>query len=139
MKLVWLGTLFCRLWSLVLLPHSAPLSRGGASIRPSVQPAVHLTNGRGGLRLAELAFAAGQAALHDQATHHTGLDLLKVICLSPDLRLQEVDVCLIPSLLLREGRDRKANHFNVLWVLCNIQLNLGINMNGDAYKENIML
>ena len=133
MKLVWLGTLFCKLRSLVLLPHSAPLSWGSAS-RPSVQPAVHLTNGRGGLRLAELALAAGQPALHDQAAHHTGLDLLKVICLSADLRLQEVDVCLIPSLLLREGRYGKVSHFNVPWVLCNIQFNLAINMDNDAYK-----
>lgn len=81
---------------------SAPLSRASASGGPPVQPAVGLTDGRGGLRLAEVALAASQATLHDQATHHAGLDLLKVVRLGADFGLQEADVGLIPSLLLRE-------------------------------------
>lgn len=63
-----------------------------------------LTDGRGGLRLAEQALAASQATLHNQATHHTGLNLLKVVCLGSDFGLQEADVRLIPSLLLKEKR-----------------------------------
>lgn len=76
---------------------------GGASCAPPVQPAaVGLADGRGRLRLAEVALAAGQASLHDQATHHAGLDLLKVVRLRPDLGLQQADVRLIPGLLLQE-------------------------------------
>lgn len=92
------------LWSFFL--PSAPLSWGSASSCPPVQPAVSLTDGRGGLRLAEVALAAGQATLHDQATHHAGLDLLKVVRLRADFGLQEADVRLIPSLLLREGEGK---------------------------------
>lgn len=66
-----------------------------------------LTNGWRGLCLAEVALSASQATLHDQATHHAGLDLLKVVRLSTDLCLQEADVRLIPSLLLREERGKR--------------------------------
>lgn len=69
-----------------------------------------LANGRGGLRLAELALAAGHISIRDPAPHHTGLDLLKVVCLGRDFGLQEADVSLISSLLLGEQRreeDRK--------------------------------
>ncbi len=97
----------CALWS-SFLP-SAPLSRGSASSSPSVQPAMSLTDRWGGLRLAEQALTAGQATLHDQATHHAGLDLLKVVRLGSDFGLQEADVRLIPSLLLRQrGGGRKV-------------------------------
>lgn len=64
-----------------------------------------LTDGRGGLRLAQLALTACHATLHDQATHHAGLDLLEVVCLRADFGLQEADVRLIPSLLLRGERE----------------------------------
>lgn len=93
------------LWAVVSGPPpspSAPLSRGSAFSGPPVQPAVNLADGRGGLRLAEVALAASQTTLHDQATHHARLDLLKVIRLSADFGLEEADVRLIPSLLLRE-------------------------------------
>lgn len=83
---------------------SAPLSWDGASSCPPVQAAVRLTDGWRGLRLAEVALAAGQTAFHDQAAHHAGLNLFKVISLCAYFSLQEADVCLIPSLLLREGR-----------------------------------
>lgn len=96
----------CGLWSSCL--PSAPLSRGSASSGPPVQPAVSLTDGRGGLCLAEVALAASQATLHDQATHHTGLDLLEVIRLCADFGLQEADVRLIPSLLLRGERGSET-------------------------------
>lgn len=59
-----------------------------------------LANGRGRLRLAELALAAGQTAVHGPASHHAGLDLLQVIRLCRDFGLQEADVSLISSLLL---------------------------------------
>lgn len=65
---------------------------------------MRLTDGWRGLRLAEVALAAGQTAFHDQAAHHAGLNLFKVISLCAYFSLQEADVCLIPSLLLREGR-----------------------------------
>ena len=68
-----------------------------------------LTDGRGRLRLAEVTLAAGQAPLHDQAGHHAGLDLLKVVRLCADFGLQEADVRLIPSLLLRERGGKETN------------------------------
>lgn len=89
-------------WSLRPPRSSAPLSRDAASSRPPVQPAVGLTDGRGGLRLPEEALAAGQASLHDQAAHDAGLNLLKVVRLCSDFSLQEADVRLIASLLVRE-------------------------------------
>lgn len=95
--------MFCGLWS-SFLP-SAPLFRGSGL---PVQPAVSLTDGWGGLCLAEVALAAGQATLHDQATHHAGLDLLKVVRLSADFGLQEGDVRFIPSLLLGGGETRRG-------------------------------
>lgn len=85
-------------------------SRGGASSSLPIKPTVGLANGRGGLRLAELALAAGHITIRDPAPHHTGLDLLKVVCLSRDFGLQKADVGLISSLLLGEQRreeDRK--------------------------------
>lgn len=67
-----------------------------------------LTDGRGGLRLAEEALATGQAALHDETTQYTGFNLLEVIRLSTNFGLKEADVGLIPSLLLRGERgDQK--------------------------------
>lgn len=64
-----------------------------------------LTDGRGGLRLPEEALAAGQPAIRDEAPHHAGLDLLKVIRLSGDFGLKKADVGLISSLLLRTTRE----------------------------------
>lgn len=106
--------MLCGLWLLVLLPplSSAPLSWESACSGPPIQTTtVGLTDGRGGLRLAEVALAGSQASLHDQTTHHAGLDLLKVVRLCADFSLQEADVRLIASLLLREreeeGRDKR--------------------------------
>lgn len=71
---------------------------------------MRLTYGRGGLRLPEEALAAGQPAVRDAASHHTGLDLLKVVRLSRDFDLQKADVGLISCLLLGghtgRGEDR---------------------------------
>lgn len=63
-----------------------------------------LTDGWGGLRLPKEALAAGQPAIRDEAPHHAGLDLLKVICLSRDFGLKKADVGLISSLLLEATR-----------------------------------
>lgn len=117
------------MWAVVSGPPSspsAPLSRGSAPSGPPVQPAaVSLTDGRGGLRLAEVALAAGQAALHDQATHHAGLDLLEVVRLCTDLGLQEADVRLIPSLLLRErgegeGDQKKLRQLRIGFIYASL-------------------
>lgn len=97
----------CGLWFSVLL--SAPLSWGSASSSLPIQPTMCLVDGRRGLRLAEVALAAAQTSLHDQATHHAGLNLLKVVRLCSNFGLQQADVRLIPSLLLRErngGKDK---------------------------------
>lgn len=61
---------------------------------------MRLADGRRRLGLAQVALAAAQAALHDQAAHHARFDLLKVVRLGADLGLQEADVGLIPGLLL---------------------------------------
>lgn len=84
------------------MPPSAPRPRGGASSGPPVLPALSLTDGRRGLRLADVALAAGQAPLHDEAAHHAGLNLLEVVGFCADFGLQEADVRLIASLLLGE-------------------------------------
>ena len=60
-----------------------------------------LTDGWGGLCLSKVALTA---TVLDQAAHHTGLNLLKVVRLCADFSLQEADVRLISSLLLR-NRD----------------------------------
>lgn len=75
-------------------------SRGRAPSSLPIEPTVGLANGRGRLRLAELALAAGQTPVHGPASHHAGLDLLKVIRLCRDFGLQKADVSLISSLLL---------------------------------------
>lgn len=85
-------------------------SRGSASGSLPIEPTVGLANGRGGLRLPELALAAGKATIRDPASHHTGLDLLKVICLSRDFGLQKTDVSLISGLLLGEQRREDRKH-----------------------------
>lgn len=90
---------------------SAPLSWGSTSSSLPVQATLGLVDGRRGLRLAEVALAAAQTSLHDQATHHAGLNLLKVVCLCANFGLQQADVRLIPSLLLRErngGKDKSV-------------------------------
>lgn len=69
-----------------------------------------LANGWRGLRLPELALAADHTSIGGPASHHTGLDLLKVICLSRDFGLQEADVSLISSLLLGEQRREGRKH-----------------------------
>lgn len=66
-----------------------------------------LTDGRGGLRLAEVALAAGHDPVHDQAPHHAGLDLLKVVRFRADLGPQEADVRLVAALLLREEEEEE--------------------------------
>lgn len=138
--------LFCGLWS-SFLP-SAPLSQGSGL---PVQPGVSLTDGRGGLCLAEVALAAGQATLHDQATHHAGLDLLKVIRLCADFGLQKADVCFIPSLLLRERGGREESEIkrrwnkslspqNWLFMLASKYIhNYCINMKTDWLKQKLHL
>lgn len=136
----------CGLWS-SFLP-SAPLSWGSASNGLAVQPALSLTDGRGGPRLTELAFAAGQATLHDKATHEAGLDFLKVVRLCADFRLQEADVRLIPSLLLRERggkirpkEDKTRGEFPDLTVIlrsyiCN--LNVFLATNKTTTNDNVI-
>lgn len=92
-SLAWGGCLGeggCGLWSSDV--PSAPLCSG-----PPVEPAVGLTDGRGRLRLAEEALAA----LHDETSQYAGFDLLQVVRLGADFGLKEVDVGLIPGLLLR--------------------------------------
>lgn len=79
-----------------VLPSTAGPWAGAPSSLP-VQPAVGLTDGRGRLRLAQVA---GQSAVRDAASHHAGLDLVQVVGLSGGLGLQEADVGLVASLLL---------------------------------------
>lgn len=70
-----------------------------------------LADGRGRLRLAEMALAAGQTSIRGPASHHAGLDLLQVVRLSGDFGLQKADVSLISSLLLggrKRGGGQKA-------------------------------
>lgn len=98
-----------------LPPHpSAPLSWGSASGASPVEPAVSLADGRGGLRLTEVALAAGPATLPHQAAHHAAFDLLQVVCLSAQLGLQQADVRLIPAFLLmqrgEEGHQDSMKH-----------------------------
>lgn len=99
-ELVWHvgGEGDCGLWSSDV--PSAPLCSG-----PPVEPAVGLTDGRGRLRLAKEALAA----LHDETSQYAGFDLLQVVRLGADFGLKEVDVGLIPGLLLRTGGGKRTD------------------------------
>lgn len=69
-----------------------------------------LANGRGRLGLPEKALTSGQAPVLDEAPHHAGLDLLKVVRLGLDFSLEEADVGLVSCLLLRKkGRRREKD------------------------------
>lgn len=57
-----------------------------------------LADGRGGPALPKVTLPA----IRDQPVQHAGLDLLKVVCLRTDFSLQEADVRLIASLLLKD-------------------------------------
>lgn len=94
-----------RFFSCLLSSTLEPGGRAPSSL--PVEPAVGLADGRRGLRLPELALAAGQTPVRDPASHHAGLDLLKVVRLRRDFGLQEADVSLIPSLLLGEQRGEE--------------------------------
>lgn len=85
---------------------SAPLCGG-----PPVEPAVSLADGRGGLGLAEEALAA----LHDEASQYAGFDLLQVVRLGADFGLEEVDVGLIPCLLLRVNKGHGGKTLDLRW------------------------
>lgn len=82
---------------------SAALAGGGASGSPAVE-AVRLADGRRGLGLPEVALAASTPLC--ESTHHAGLNLLQVVCLRPLFGLQQVNVGLVPTLLLRGTDDQ---------------------------------
>lgn len=98
--------LLCLLWCLPvrLAPPSAPLSWVGKSTAPSIQTSVGLAYGWGRLALSKVTLPAVQ----HQTTEHAGLNLLKVVRLSTDFSLQEADVRLIASLLLKDSTGRRG-------------------------------
>lgn len=79
-------------------PPSAPRAWGGKPTGPPVQTSVGLADGRGRLTLSEVTLPAVQ----DQTAEHAGLNLLKVVRLSANFSLQEADVRLVASLLLKD-------------------------------------
>lgn len=106
--------LLCLLWHLLVHcpPLSAPVSWDGASSGPPIQASLGLADGRGGPTLSKVTLPA----IRDQPIEHAGLNLFKVVCLRTDFSLQEADVRLIASLLLKHrtgGREAEQLKMSV--------------------------